>query len=366
MDQVPLNDLSRVPSTLKARILEDISSIIESGHFLKGPFTAGLEEQLSNRHGGATAVCVGNGTDALFVALSALGIGAGSRVVTVANAGGYTSGAALRLGARPTMVDIEVATAQMSVTSLESVLSNQGDVDAVVATHLYGMVGEIGAISELCARYRVPLVEDCAQSFGSVVDGRPAGTFGVMATFSFYPTKNLGAFGDAGAVISSDKDLAARVASLAQYGWSQRYSVDLRNGTNSRIDEIQAAILLRQLTQLDEDNTRRRRIVGAYQEALRGGRRMIHANDERFTGHLAILLSDSRDSDRALLESSGVSTGIHYPIIDTDQTAWRGLIDGPDLPGTRHVQERILTLPCFPAMTDVEIERVSDALRRLP
>jgi dTDP-4-amino-4,6-dideoxygalactose transaminase len=354
-----------VPSSVKDLILEDVSTIITSGHFLKGSFTAALEDDLSRRHAGASVTCVGNGTDALYIALASIGVGPGTQVATVANAGGYTSGATLRLGARPVMVDVDQSTAQMSVTSLEMALRAHPDIKVVVATHLYGLVGDIEPISELCSRRGIPLIEDCAQSFGAVVDGRPAGTFGDMATFSFYPTKNLGAFGDAGAVITSDTNLASRVASLAQYGWSHRYSVDLRNGTNSRIDEIQAAILLRLVPFLDNDNRTRRDIVLAYHEALGGGRRMIHSPDSRFVGHLAVLLTDSRDADRSTLESAGVATGIHYPVIDTDQTAWEGCIDSADLPATRHIQDRILTLPCFPGMTGEEIEQVVNALRGL-
>ena len=363
--RVPLNDLSRVPSIVKDHILEDVSTIITSGHFLKGPFTSALEENLSRRHAGASVTCVGNGTDALYLALASIGVGPGAQVATVANAGGYTSGATLRLGARPVMVDVDMTTAQMSVSSLEMALHMHPDIKAVVVTHLYGLVGEIEPISDLCSLRGVPLVEDCAQSFGAVVNGRPAGTFGDIATFSFYPTKNLGAFGDAGAVITSDVSLASRAASLAQYGWSHRYSVDLRNGTNSRIDEIQAAILLRLVPFLNNDNRTRRNIVLAYHEALGGGRRMIHSPDSSFVGHLAVLLTDSRDTDRSTLESSGVATGIHYPVIDTDQKAWEGYIDSTDLPATRHVQDRILTLPCFPGMTNGEIEHVVNALHGL-
>ena len=212
---MPLNDLSRIGADTAANILKSAADVIERGAFLKGPFTAELEQRLSRRLSGRPVLGVANGTDALYLALRAIGVGQGHKVATVANAGGYASGAALNIGARPVFVDVDSRTAQMSCDALAHVLSDQPDVAAVVLTHLYGLTGEVHEIAALCSSHGVPLVEDCAQSMGAVVGGRPAGTFGQIATTSFYPTKNLGAYGDGGAVISSTPALSAGWISIA-------------------------------------------------------------------------------------------------------------------------------------------------------
>lgn len=364
MAQVPLNDLSRVDPLIQSLLLSDVAEILNSGSFLKGRFTKTLESHLGAMFGSSVATCVANGTDALYIALTALGIGGGAKVATVANAGGYTTGAVLRLGASPIFVDIDCDTAQMSVTALRNILISE-KVSAVVLTHLYGLVGDVVEIASVCKEFAVPLVEDCAQSFGAKVGGQPASTFGDISTFSFYPTKNLGAFGDAGAVITPHLELAKKVQSFAQYGWGDRYSVDRVNGVNSRIDEIQAAALLRQLPFIDNQNLIRREIVQRYQAALSQRRRMIMSNENNFVGHLAIMVTNSRDSDRKFLNEMGIATGVHYPITDNEQPAWKELLGDVQLPNTDKVQQQILTLPCFPGMTSSEINQVVMALAQL-
>ena len=351
---------------MRSLVLGDVESIIRDGAFFRARFTTELERALAHRFGGRAATCVGNGTDALYLALAAVEIGTGDRVATVANAGGYSTNAILRCGAHPTFIDIDPVTAQMSSGGLSDALANDRSIRAVVATHLYGLVGEISAIREACNDASVWLIEDCAQSFGAEVNGVPAGTFGQLATCSFYPTKNLGAFGDAGAVVSSTPELDARVRSLAQYGWQSRYEITVAGGINSRIDEIQAAILLRGMELVDDQNRRRREIALRYHASLTGGRRLIATDDERYVAHLAILITDSRHADAQSLELAGIGTGIHYPIADHRQPAWTGVGDACELVATDFLQPRILTLPCFPTMTDGEVDRVAAALAALP
>jgi dTDP-3-amino-2,3,6-trideoxy-4-keto-D-glucose/dTDP-3-amino-3,4,6-trideoxy-alpha-D-glucose/dTDP-2,6-dideoxy-D-kanosamine transaminase len=365
MPQVPLNDLSRVDPLIQEQVLGDIGEILRSGSFLKGRFTQALKSNLSHMFGNSSITCVANGTDALFIALSALGVGPGTRVATVANAGGYTTGATLRLGALPVFIDVNPDTAQMSANALRTQLQSDQKVAVVVVTHLYGLIGEIAEITKVCQEFDLPLVEDCAQSFGASLDGKLAGTFGVAATFSFYPTKNLGAFGDAGAIATRDIEVAHKVQSIAQYGWGTRYSVELSNGVNSRIDEMQAAALVRQLPLIQRNNDIRRGIVHKYSQALTSTRKMIMHEDERFVGHLAVMLTDSRESDQSQLASLGISTGIHYPITDNEQPAWKELLGDIQLPNTDKVQQKILTLPCFPGMTSSEINQVVTALAQL-
>jgi aminotransferase EvaB len=363
--RVPLNDLSRIDAITASNILRSVAGVIERGTFLRGPLTAELEQRLSDRLDGRPILGVANGTDALYLALRAIGMGEGQFVATVANAGGYTSCATLHTGARPVFVDIDPRTAQMSCRALEQVLDEQPNIGAVVLTHLYGLAGEVHDIAALCAMRDVPLVEDCAQAMGIMVEGRPAGTFGQVATTSFYPTKNLGAYGDAGAVISSTAELHKRVAQLAQYGWGSRYEVTLSGGINSRIDEMQAAVLLEAEHALDAQNERRRTIVARYAAAVTGSRYLIGESSERFVGHLAIMVTEDRAGDAGRLDAAGVSTGIHYPVLDHHQPGWAELVPCPRLPDTEWLVERILTLPCFPAMTDDEVDQVTAALATL-
>ena len=363
--QVPLNDLSRIDESVQSLVVADVASIVGGGTFFRGHFTTAFESSLSSRFAGRSATCVANGTDALYLALAALEVGSGDRVATVANAGGYSTNAILRCGARPTFVDVDTRTAQMAPDSLHELLRDNSPIRAVIATHLYGLVGEISTIRQICDEFDVRLVEDCAQSFGATVETAPAGTFGDMATFSFYPTKNLGAYGDAGAVVSSTAELDQRVRSLAQYGWGSRYEVTLTGGANSRIDEIQAAILSRGLELVDDQNQRRRQIALRYSEALPGSRFLISERSERYVAHLAVMVTDDRDADIRSLGAVGVGTGIHYPIADHCQAAWSDLFASVSLPNTEWLQDRIVTLPCFPSMTDSEVDHVVDALAGL-
>ncbi len=365
MPRVPLNDLSRISADTAANILRSVADVIERGAFLKGPFTAELERRLSGRLSGRPVLGVANGTDALYLALRAIGLSPGHKVATVSNAGGYTSGVALNIGATPVFVDVDPRTGQMSSTALAEVLSAQPGVSAVVLTHLYGLVGDVREIAALCSSHGVPLVEDCAQSMGAQVGGQPAGTFGQIATTSFYPTKNLGAYGDGGAVISSTPALHELVARIAQYGWGSRYEVAVPGGINSRIDEMQAAVLLETELALDAHNERRRTIVARYAAAASGSRYMIGEHSERFVGHLAVMVTDDRSGDASRLDAAGVGTGVHYPILDHRQPGWAGLVPDSPLPATEWLVDRILTVPCFPTMTDDEVDQVASAIALL-
>jgi len=364
MATVPLNDLGRISADTLNAISSDIAQVLSSGWFLKGPHTAELERKLASRHHERPVLAVANGTDALYVALRSLEIGPGSHVATVANAGGYTTGVLTRLNATPVLVDVDRNSAQMSIESLTKAIETHS-LDAVVVTHLYGLIGKVDEISALCARHNIPLLEDCAQAMGAVLHGSAAGTFGDIATTSFYPTKNLGAFGDGGAVICKDSSLFEKAASIAQYGWSDRYVVTTSGGINSRLDEIQAVVLLHLEPQLDSDNSQRRAIVQRYAESLSGSRRMIFNDSPKFIGHLAVMITDSRNSDAEQLGEHGIATGIHYPVPDHQQPAWTDLVLAEDLINTEWLAERTLTLPCFPEMTESEIEHVTKALAML-
>jgi dTDP-3-amino-2,3,6-trideoxy-4-keto-D-glucose/dTDP-3-amino-3,4,6-trideoxy-alpha-D-glucose/dTDP-2,6-dideoxy-D-kanosamine transaminase len=361
---IPLNDLSRIDAVTLASEIEAVSKVISSGNYMMGPHSSALEAAISNVTLAAGTVTVGNGTDALMLAMQGLGVEQGDLVATVPNAGGYATAAAIKIGARPILVDIDPVTLQMSTDSLRRVLSNN-KLAAVVATHLYGLMADIEMIRDICDEAGIQLIEDCAQAFGATFNCASAGSWGDAATFSFYPTKNLGALGDGGAISFKELNHLSRARQLAQYGWSTRYEVSLLGGVNSRIDEIQAAVLLLRLQKVDEENRKRRDTVKLYSESLSGKRKMVFNENESFVGHLAVLVTDSREKDQETLNAAGIATGIHYPILDNDQPAWKSIFENQTTPIAVTYSQKILTLPCFPRMTENEIQLVCKTLTEL-
>lgn len=363
--KVPLNDLSRVdPGQLKIEI-GLVEEILRRGVYLKSDFTKQFEDSISQRVGKQHTLAVGNGTDALRLAFAGLGLKRGDLILTTPNAGGYATSAARSLELNVGFVDINETDHQMSVDSLLDFLNQNPKVKAVVATHLYGQVGDIEQISEICSSRNVLVIEDCAQSYGAKKSGLSAGHFGDAATFSFYPTKNLGAAGDAGAVSFKSRENFERATSISQYGWVGRYSIENDCGFNSRIDEIQAAILLKRSELLDTQNLKRREIIKDYRDNLKNNRLIIGNDDESFVGHLAVLVLPNREIDRRCLESAGISCGIHYPILDFHQTAWTGSFIDSSCPVAETTSKKILTIPCYPTLRKDEIEHICNNLNLL-
>jgi dTDP-4-amino-4,6-dideoxygalactose transaminase len=229
---------------------------------------------------------------------------------------------------------------------------------ALVVTHLYGAMVDMPAILPIAERHGIAVIEDCAQSLGATIDGRKAGSFGRIATTSFYPTKNLGALGDGGAVVTNDPELALSVARMRQYGWVSKYRIGLDHGRNSRLDEMQAAILRVKLPLLDGLNNRRREIHTRYEAA--GA--TVNSSSETFIAHLAVLRSPERDSARELLKESGVTTDVHYPLPDHLQAFPTNRPAPVSLPATERAAEEIYSIPMFPELTDDEVSRVCEAL----
>jgi dTDP-3-amino-2,3,6-trideoxy-4-keto-D-glucose/dTDP-3-amino-3,4,6-trideoxy-alpha-D-glucose/dTDP-2,6-dideoxy-D-kanosamine transaminase len=229
-------------------------------------------------------------------------------------------------------------------------------VRAVIATHLYGRTAAMPAILKAAAG--TPVIEDCAQAHGACLDGRPAGTWGALGCFSFYPTKNLGALGDGGAVVTSDAGLAARVRGLGQYGWSGKYRSALAGGRNSRLDEIQAAVLRVKLPRLAGWNRRRLKIAGDYNRALAECALITPAMSEAWVAHLYVVRCQNRDGLREALRARGIGTDVHYPIPDhlQESSQWKG-----HLPVTVTCCLAVLSLPCFPELTDDEVALVAEA-----
>lgn len=365
LQTIPVNDLGRLEEFDVADLLQDLETVLSSGQFLNGPRVGALENIIGETLLERPAVCVASGTDALYLALRALEINESDAVLTAGNAGGYGFGAISRCGAKVILADIDSETSQISVDEIERQLVLLPNIRAILVTHLYGLVSDIKRIAELCQLYGKYLVEDCAQSFGAMFNGRQAGSWGDAAAFSFYPTKNLAALGDGGLVALKDLEACSRARKIAQYGWSSRYEVELPDGINSRLDEMQAAVVLHRLKSVDSRNSRRRDILRRYAEAVTMPRRFIFEDSERCVAHLGVMRTPMRDRDRAVLNSFGIETTIHYPIPDHKQPAWRHLFEGVALPNTEAHCAEVLTLPCFPELTEEEIVRVCEALRSL-
>ena len=332
--------------------------MLDSGRYVHGPEHAAFEEELASFLGVAHCAGVASGTDAIGLALAAVGCGPGDEVLTAANAGGYTTAAARRLGCEVRYAEVDSTTLGLSAATVEEALTEA--TRAVVATHLYGLMCDVEGIVELCRDKGVGVVEDCAQAAGARRGGQRAGAFGDVAAFSFYPTKNLAAIGDGGAVVTDDAAVDERVRALRQYGWSEKYRADVAGGWNSRLDELQAAVLRVGLIRLDARNERRREIVSRYAEALPSSAgRFVRSDGEDFVAHLAVIVAEERDRVRAALEGAGIGTDVHYPVADYDQAAWRADVS---LPVTDHAVEHVLTVPCYPELTDDEVERVAEVL----
>lgn len=358
MRTVPLNAPIRQLREESALLHAALDEVIESGWLIHGPQHAAFEGELADFVGVPHCVGVGNGTDALALSLrAALDVSPG-RVLTVANAGGFTSVAARMVGAAVGFVDVDPVTHLMTPESLSEVIDH--DTGVVVVTHLYGAIADAPALRAMCEEFGAVLIEDCAQALGGARDGVQAGTTGTLATTSFYPIKNLGALGDGGAILCRDTVLADRLRALRQYGWSGKAHVEHPHGVNSRLDELQAAFLRRRLPNLHTWNERRREILQRYDAACPPGLRIVGANqDGAHVGHLAVLECPDADLLRAHLGAHGITTDVHYPVPDHHQPPWR---DGSVLPVTESFVGRILSLPCFPQLTDEDVTTVCDAL----
>lgn len=341
---------------------EAVARVLDSNHFVLGREVTQFEAEFAAYNGVGHCISVANGTDALELALRALGVGPGGKVVCAANAGFYGSTAIGLVGAQPLYADIDDNTLTLAPAALEAALRERPA--AVIATHLYGQLAHIEAIARLCRAAGVPLVEDCAQAHGAASDGRRAGSFGDIGCFSFYPTKNLGALGDGGAVVCNDADLAARVRSLRQYGWSTKYEVARLGARNSRLDELQAAVLRERLKHLDRQNAQRRAIARRYQAAFEGLPLALPASTgDDSVAHLYVVRTPQREALRAHLQQAGIGTDVHYPIPDHRQPAWQGRFERVALPVTEAACAQVVSLPCFPGLADADVERVAAAVR---
>jgi aminotransferase EvaB len=368
MNTIPINDPVRVYRRLQPQIDAAIAQVVSSGRWIGGAFTERFATRFAEWCGVARCVPLGNGTDALELALRALGVGRDDEVIAVANAGGFATAACRLVGATPVWIDVRADTLGLDTDGIAEAISARTKV--VVATHLYGIAVDVAAIRRVLdriGRSDVRILEDCAQAHGATRDGRKVGSLGDIAAFSFYPTKNLGALGDAGAVVTNDDDLADRVDWLRSYGCRKAFHKELPFGRNSRIDEIQAAVLCTKLEYVEAWNAERRAIFSLYAEAVRFPATIVGYPAPFNVCHLAVMRTPGRDAVQRSMSQAGIATAVHYPVLDCDQLSETALPGGKlPLPVSKQVCGEILSLPCYPGLTLREVERVGEALTKLP
>jgi dTDP-3-amino-2,3,6-trideoxy-4-keto-D-glucose/dTDP-3-amino-3,4,6-trideoxy-alpha-D-glucose/dTDP-2,6-dideoxy-D-kanosamine transaminase len=345
---------------VKDVLLEEIAAVLDSKQLILGEKVAQFESDFASYLKAEYCVGVANGTDALEIALLAAGIVRGSKVATVANAGFYTATATHAIGALPVFIEIDPDSFLMSVEDFEKKTSEE-EINAVVVTHLYGMPAEIKKIKSIAKQKNIVVIEDCAQSHGLIIDGKFAGTYGDLSTFSFYPTKNLGALGDGGAVVTNSKNLKDKLIKLRQYGWGAKYQVDTQLGRNSRLDEIQAAVLSRKLKELDSHNQLRKSAVNLYKKELINTPIKFSSLINESINHLLPVLSEDRNKLVSFLTKEGIQTAIHYPIADHQQPAYSNQYS---LPVTEKFCSSVLSLPLYPGIDESSIRYVLDKIKK--
>jgi dTDP-4-amino-4,6-dideoxygalactose transaminase len=351
----------------KPEIDAAIARALESGRYILGAEVSAFESEWAAYVGAAHAIGVGNGTDAIELALRALGIGAGDVVVTTSNTAVATVAAIELAGASALLVDVDEATLTLSPLRLEESLSHRDahKIKAVIPVHLYGWPADMREIARMASARGLTIIEDCAQAHGAAIGDRAVGTWGTIGAFSFYPTKNLGALGDGGAVITNDPELAARLRELRMYGWSERY-ISESAGMNTRLDDLQAAILRVKLLHLDAATNRRRAIAEQYHRSLRDLPLVLPPQQSgvRHVYHQFVIRLPARDALRAHLQDAGIDTAVLYPLPIHEQPAYRGRIGvSGDLPVTERAARELLCLPVHPTLSDPDIERVTSAIR---
>ena len=367
MPPIPQTDPKRNYLAHKASIDAAIQHVLDNGWYILGKEVETFEREFASYIGVAHAIGVGNGTDALELALRACGVGPGDLVFTVSFSAVATVAAIELVGATPVLVDIDLASYTMDPDCLKNALENApaGKPKAIIPVHLYGQPADIPAILELARRHGLYVIEDCAQSHGAVWTGRKTGAWGDIASFSFYPTKNLGALGDGGMIVTANPGLAERTRSLRQYGWQQRYISEIP-GCNSRLDELQAAILRVKLEYLDAENARRIALAARYATALADSGLILPACREGASHvyHQYVVRSPRRDVLQAYLRSLGIGTLVHYPAAVHQQPAYKGRVPmaGSLLHSERAAAE-VLSLPMYPELSDEQVNSVAEQCR---
>jgi len=358
---IPMLDLKAEYALFREELLRRLSETLDSTQFILGPNVQALEKELAACVGAPHAVGCASGTDALHLALRALGIGPGDEVITSPFTFIGTSEAISYTGATPVFVDIDAATFNIDPAQIEKAVTSR--TKAVMPVHLYGQAADLDPIVEICKRRGLRLIEDCAQSIGASYRGRMTGSFGEFGCFSFYPSKNLGAFGDGGMVTTNNEAMAAEVRVYRNHGSRERYHHHVI-GYNSRLDEMQAVILRVKLQYLDEFNGRRRKIAHAYNERLAGVvATPVEAPNSVHVYHQYTVRSPRRNDIQKALGAAGIGSMIYYPVPLHQQEVYADLCKGVSLPISEAVAREVISLPIFPQMTTDQVDRVCDVVR---
>jgi len=371
-EPIPFIDLR--PGDDHAAVRDAIDRVVARGWFVLGPEVEAFESEFAAASGASHAVGVGNGTDAIALLLRALNVKPGDEVIVPAMTAAYTGLAVLLAGAVPVFADVNAATLTLDPAACEAAVTSR--TVAIVPVHLYGQTADMRALHAVAQRHSLAMIEDCCQAHLATCDGVPVGTRTAGGAFSFYPTKNLGALGDGGAVITNDAAIADRVRRLRNGGQIDRY-VHAEAGVNSRLDDLQAAVLRARLPLLPRWTGRRRALAARYRRSLaevagpeRGrGVRPLDERDDRHVYHLFVVRSAARDALQAHLRASGVETLIHYPVPLPQQPAFASLVPGgrsesrgQKWPVAAHAAHEIVSLPLHPRLTDSDVERICSAI----
>lgn len=362
---VPFVDLKSQNNRLRSEIENAIKAILDETAFISGKYASIFERDFAAYIGGQHCIAVANGTDAIEIALEAIGIGPGDEVLVPANTWISTSEAVTTIGADPVFVDIDPQTYNIDPAALKNKITSR--TKAIIAVHLYGLPADLDPIVNIAKEYGLKLVEDCAQAHGATYKGVNVGTFGDAATFSFYPSKNLGACGDAGAIVTNNAEVGERARLIANHGQAAK-NHHVLEGRNSRMDGIQAAILSIKLSYLDQWIAERQRNAAAYTAALYSANIGLpfQPSDRSHTFHLYVVQVDDRDRVQELLSSSEIETAVHYPTSLPFSSAYSRFASKPtDYPISYNQMSRILSLPMYPELSESMIEYVCKTLKKV-
>jgi dTDP-4-amino-4,6-dideoxygalactose transaminase len=358
---IPMVDLKGQYETLREEIEKGFREVLTTTHFILGPHGKALEEEVAAYCGVRHAIGVASGTDALHLALRAAGIKEGDEVITSPFTFIATAEAVSYCGARPVFLDVDPLTFNIDVARIEAAITPR--TRAILPVHLFGQPADLAPIRDICLRHGLRLIEDCAQSFGAAYGGRQTGAWGDLGCFSFFPSKNLGCYGDGGMVVTNDDALAEAVRVLRNHGSKVRYHHSVI-GYNSRLDELQAVVLRAKLRHIDSYNALRRKNAHRYTARLKGTRVVPPAEDGKgvHVYHQYTILTDARERIQEALTAAGIASAVYYPIPLHRQEVYRAAWAGVSLATAEEVAGRVLSLPMYPELTEAQIDRVCEVV----